>query len=197
MSLYTNFAIRKGAILVANPLIRDPAFKESVVLIDSEPHYPITGIIINKGGKTLETSGTTPEKNRYFKKLQESYDGHIGFGGPAMLDTVFVISATKDQQNSENLETELFDIRSDSRRQKFISEMNELKMPVRVFCGIGMWSADLLEYEINQGCWAVVPYDPEVVFGENPEENLYETLLAKASFISPNVSRDGSNHFTL
>ncbi len=150
-----------GSFLVARPVLDDPNFVQTVVLIMQHNTEGAFGLIVNR---PIEV---------------EDYNVPIFLGGPCEMPGMFLLHGYE----------EWFAVSDNPRGQVapgvFLGDeaiMTRLRDNAdeyprfRVFTGYSGWGPDQLEREIASGAWAVVPASGERLFGP-PIEELWRRLL--------------------
>lgn len=160
---------RAGRLLVATPLLVDPNFRRSVVLVvEHEETEGTLGVVLNKPtqipvGRVLE------------QWTDLATDPSVVFrGGPVQPDSALALAhipGTGEPLGWRALDGApsvarlgLLDLDTPPRLlEPAITEL-------RVYAGYAGWSPGQLQGEIDDGAWAVVPAQPGDVFIADPDE---------------------------
>lgn len=168
--------LRDGALLVAQPSMRDPNFEKSVVLILRHNEEGTLGLVINRA--------TTLKPADVFEELGEplaAYPGLLYRGGPVQATRVIflvrgIAAAVVEGPEivdkvflSANLET-----------LPSVVSLAEGEDGLRLYAGHAEWRAGQLAAEIAAGVWRVVPGNGDLVFHPEPS-TLWEEVAALAS----------------
>jgi putative transcriptional regulator len=168
---------RAGRLLVATPLLGDPNFRRSIVLIvEHEVAEGTLGIVLNRPtkipvGQVLEqwtelatdpsvvfTGGPVSPTSALALALVPGKDEPIGWraldGAPALA------------------RLGLLDLDAPPRL------LAPAIQSLRVFVGYAGWSPGQLEAEIDEGAWYVLPAEPGDVFAAEPER-LWRAVLRR------------------
>ena len=161
-----------GIFLVASRDLRDPNFRETVVLVTQPPQGGPFGLIINRP-LPHRLSELFPE----YEALRER-DSVIHFGGPVERDgIVFLVRAKTPPPGATRVLDDVY-ILTDRN-----VALNLLENPdpenTRVFAGHSGWAPGQLQNELRRGGWHVLPADAATVFDKKAEE-IWPALIGRA-----------------
>lgn len=154
--------ISKGSLLVASPYLRDPNFRQTVVLICEHGGGGSLGLVINR-----RTENHIMEVLPNITGLHEKA-GMVYSGGPVQRDNLLIlhrISRTVPDSQS------IFDgvsLGGDLPSLEELSAEGEPDDLVRVYMGYAGWAPGQLQFELATGSWLVLPADLKVVFARDP-----------------------------
>jgi putative transcriptional regulator len=168
---------RAGRLLVATPLLGDPNFKRTVVLIvEHEEVQGTLGVVLNRPttigvGQVLEQwTELTSEPSVVFR------------GGPVAPNSALALALIPGQDEPVGwrpldgapalARLGLLDL--DTPPGLLATEISRL----RVYAGYAGWSPGQLEAEIDEGAWYVVPAQPGDVFAADPDR-LWRQVLRR------------------
>jgi len=153
----------KGRFLVASRHMKDPRFRESVILVVQHGTGGSMGLIINKP--------TTIGLSRAFPGIRGLDDGaFVYFGGPVELKRMFLlVRAPSDPGESVHVFDSVF-ISTSSALLERLAAGRVRSGDFRIYAGYAGWAAGQLENEIARGDWHVVAADPSVLFDEPPAD---------------------------
>jgi putative transcriptional regulator len=170
-------AARAGELLVATPLLGDPNFRRTVVLVvEHEPDEGTLGVVLNRPtelsvGQVLEpwtelatgpsvvfTGGPAPPPRALALPLARGVAEPLGWRA---LDCGPVMSRIG-----------LVDL--EAPPQVLAAEITSL----RVFAGYAGWGSGQLQAEIEEGAWYVLPGDPADPFMADPQR-LWQAVLRR------------------
>lgn len=150
-----------GRLLVASPLIGDPNFERSVVLMLEHDANGALGLVLDRPSDTpvaeilpqWAPSATRPD--------------HFFIGGPVAPETVIALgrSLTNDPgfvRFVENVGT--LDLDGDP------DQVADDLVALRLFAGYSGWGPGQLESELAVDAWFVVDADPNDAFSAQPDE---------------------------
>jgi putative transcriptional regulator len=159
-----------GKLLVAMPILDDPAFARSVVLLIDHDEDGALGVVINRASDV--PAGDAAEN------LIDliSAPGVLFGGGPVEPDALVAIGHA--QEGAARSETTFVEgLRLVDLDQDPVLAGVELTQ-VRLFAGYAGWAPGQLEHELWHGAWAVVDSEPSDVFTPHPE-TLWRDVLAR------------------
>jgi putative transcriptional regulator len=163
-----------GQFLIAMPQMKDPRFKEAVILVCGHDEQGAMGIVLNKLIESVK-----------FEELIEQLDLSlengipplkIHYGGPVEIGRGFVVHS-RDYESTTSVP-----ITSDIALAASTAVLDDLMHghgPQHVILALGYagWSAGQLETEIMQNGWLTLPATVETVFHSSPTD-LWHTVLA-------------------
>jgi len=147
-----------GVLLVAGTRVRDPGFRESVILLLSAGPGGAMGLIINKPTATMVSSlfGGIGSMSRGGNPL--FYGGPVGGHDLLMLRRADRApedwGAVVDRVVVTNSRMAMMDALMTARTAE----------EVRVYAGYAGWAAGQLEREIGRGDWYLLPADAALIF---------------------------------
>jgi putative transcriptional regulator len=161
----------KGRLLVATPILGDPNFDRTVILMIEHTDDGALGLVLNRPSG-LEVGEPLPEWRPY------TGDPDVVFiGGPVSRSSVIALARVAGDAPATSWEQVLgpvgvVDLSHDP------DAMAGTLAAVRVFAGYAGWGPGQLEMEIAEGAWFVVTADPGDVFTDSPEQ-LWRRVLAR------------------
>jgi putative transcriptional regulator len=169
--------IRVGLLLVATPLLEDPNFRRSVVLVvEHDMEGGTLGVVLNRP--------TEVPVDRVLPPWAELVTGPsvVFQGGPVALDNALALARLPGEDEplgwraldggSEVARVGLVDL--DAPPALLAPELLQL----RVFAGYAGWSAGQLRTEIEEGAWYLVPAEAGDVFAGDPD-GLWRQVLRR------------------
>lgn len=164
-----------GKFLVAARSIRDPRFKETVILLVRYDSDGAIGLIINlPTGVSL--SSALPE----IKELRKRSD-KIFIGGPVSGNQLFLLIKTdKPPEGSFHIFRHTY-LNSSMTALRQVAGDKKKGNRFRIFAGYAGWAPGQLEREVAMGSWHVVEADEKLIF-EKDLSDLWQRL---------NVGRSG------
>jgi putative transcriptional regulator len=143
----------RGHLLVATPLLIDPNFWRSVVLILQHDDEGSIGVVLNR--PTMERVEThIPAWGEVAAK-----PGIVHFGGPVDPRVAIGLATGRDGEATGVPGLTLVDLEATPGPEP---------AAVRVYSGYSGWGGGQLEAEIEEGSWYVVPAAPDDPF-DRPE----------------------------
>lgn len=166
--------VANGIFLVATKALRDPNFRETVVLVTQPRDSGPFGVIINR-----------PLARRLADVLpgDEALKGRrdvIYYGGPVARDgLVFLVRSQEPPVRALRI---LKDVYVTAQRSEIEGALNKLDSTtaLRVYAGHSGWAPGQLQNEIARGSWHVLPADAQTVFEKDPA-TLWPELSKRAA----------------
>lgn len=150
--------LRPGKLLVASPLLVDPNFAESVVLLLDADASGALGVILNRPSPV-----PVAEVLEHWADIVTGPDV-LFRGGPVGLDGALAVAALADPADEPVGWRGTFDtiglVDLDSPVELVAGSLRGL----RVFAGYAGWSPGQLDAEVAEGSWYVVDSEPGDLF---------------------------------
>ena len=161
---FKNKQYGKGSLLIANPVLPDPNFSRTVILLCNHNDQGSFGLVINRS-----TQLKAPDLFSSIDILK-SYNEKIYMGGPVSQSMVFYLyRSAKDVidldkicsgvylgSNLETLESLYLDIENPGEN-------------IRFYLGYSGWSGGQLDGEMEQNSWLVQNANEKLVFLDSEE----------------------------
>lgn len=168
--------------LVASAEMRDPNFRETVVLVTHPREGTPWGVIINR---PLEQR--LSEIFAEFETLKGSKDT-LFFGGPVVPDgLVFLVRSPQPPPRAVAVLREVYFV-GDVEWIEGLLRRPEPTQGLRVYAGYSGWGPGQLQAEIERGGWHVLPADAATVFEANPLR-IWPELIKRATTTRTRVAR--------
>jgi putative transcriptional regulator len=160
---------KKGDVLISEPLLPDPNFERTVVLLCEHNKEGSIGFVLNKPSVL---------------KFEEAIEGIEGFssplfvGGPVQQDTLhFIFRGSFELDGTVEVSDEISWGGNFEQLLTMINNGLVTNRDFRFFVGYSGWAPDQLEGELKQKSWIVVPdVTAYQVFDIDPRE-LWKKLL--------------------
>jgi putative transcriptional regulator len=166
--------LAKGKFLVASRKLRDPNFKETVVLLIDYGQDGAMGLVINRPSEiTLAT--VFPD----IKALKERKDT-IYVGGPVAVNRMLLLVGSPLVPEASQEVTQDVYISSSWKILERLMKNAAKEERFRIFAGYAGWAPDQLDFETSRGDWHVLKADAETVFDKKPAE-IWQELILRAS----------------
>ena len=149
---------RPGVLLVATPLLTDPNFARSVVLLLSHDPDGTVGVVIDRPtdiavGEYLPTW-----------ELVAAEPAVVFHGGPVQQEVGIGVGIRAGM-------LELVDLGEDP----------DPDIPVRIFAGCAGWSPGQLDGELAEDAWFVLPFEPSDLLTDEPYDLWSHVLRRQAA----------------
>lgn len=161
-----------GRLLVANPLLPDPNFDRTVVLLLAYNDDGAFGLVLNRPSQ-MDVGEPLPQWEHLAAEPAVLF-----LGGPVQHQAVICLARNASDPAGDDTWREVapgvgtLDLDSDP------GEVPGSVRQVRLFAGYAGWSAGQLEGEIGAGAWWVVDAEPEDAFTLDPDE-LWKHVLRR------------------
>ena len=155
-------SVEKGVLLVASPSLKDPNFRQAVVLIVEHGSGGTLGLVLNRSTRVL-LSEALPDLT-----VLKGSTHRLFAGGPVEPNRLLVLFRLKEPPAGSQL---IFDGVYVGDRPKILERIVRQAKPTdtfRAFAGSARWAPEQLKYEILQGAWAILPPDSSGIFDQNP-----------------------------
>jgi len=151
-----------GSLLLAHPVLRDPNFRRTAVLMSTHGADGAMGVVLNRplGTKLGELKGDFA--------LGPLAGTPIYWGGPVQPEQL-ILAAWQSREDAFQLH---FGIDPDKAIQLLADETTRL----RAYLGYSGWTAGQLERELESGTW-IVSNPPADLFERPVKEGMWRSLL--------------------
>ena len=164
MSEDVQTSLAAGRLLVATPLLLDPNFERSVVLLLDVDENGALGVVLNRPS-TVPVAEVLPEWGDV-----AGVPGVLFQGGPVSTDSALAVGGLPPELGEEpvgfrRLYDDIGIIDLDAPTEVVGPALTGL----RVFAGYAGWGEEQLVEEVRSGSWYVVDSDAADLFGGDPE----------------------------
>ena len=160
----------RGQLLVAGPILVDPNFHRTVVLIGEHGEEGAMGVVLNRPSGVTVGEAVPP--------LAELVDGDdlVYVGGPVQPEAIVVLGQFEEPDRAGVLVVD--DVGFLPGEIDDAAELGPLAR-TRVFAGYAGWGPGQLEAELAESSWIVEPAVPDDVFAEDAAGLWSEVLRRK------------------
>ncbi len=159
----------KGKLLVSTPVLYDPNFRRTVILVGEHSDEGAMGLVLNRPSETTVGSAV-PDLAPV-----AGYDAPVFIGGPVQTDAVIVLAEFDDASASAGLVVgDIGFARADGN----LEVLGESTRRARVFAGYSGWGPGQLEAELDETSWLVEPAEGVDLLPE-PGEDLFGDVLRR------------------
>ena len=162
--------VTRGVFLVATPHLKDPNFRQAVVLICEHGSGGSLGLVINRRTDQHITE-VLPQATGLHEKA-----GFVHVGGPVQKDSLLILHCLGREVPESR---PVFDGVCLGGDLDFLEEafpQGEGEGLVRVYMGYAGWAPGQLQFELANGSWLVRPAQMKMVFARNPLQ-VWPTIL--------------------
>ncbi len=175
--------LKKGYLLLSQPLLIDSYFSRSVILICDHNKNGTIGLQINKPLKSKASSIIS-------KPL---IDQKVFLGGPVDKNIFFLHKKNVFTNDSVKINNHLFFSKNIDYIESLILNKKIQQNQFKLFIGYSGWDSGQLEEELNKNSWIVVPkFDINIIFS-NDYNNIWKEVLNNSSKIHKMFSNYPTN----
>jgi putative transcriptional regulator len=163
-----------GSLLVASPVLTDPHFDRSVVVVVDHDEEGAVGLVLNRPSE-LRVFALLPVWSDLAADPQVVFEGGPVAGESALaLARVAGVGFEGEPEGVRHLTGDLCLVDLDGDPDALVGRLEGL----RIFAGYAGWAPDQLESEIAEGSWFVLPALPDDPFRPDARE-LWRTVLRR------------------
>ena len=152
----------KGIFLVASPSLRDPNFRQTVVLLCAHGAEGALGVVVNR-----PTAMSLSEALPQVPVLEGQ--GHVLFsGGPVQPNNVLILYRVEQEPDSSHHVFDGVYLGGDLGAVERVLTAPPGRDRFRAYVGYSGWGPGQLEAEMKTGAWITRPADPILVFEKDP-----------------------------
>jgi len=156
---FKNKNYEKGSLLIANPVLPDPNFSRTVILLCNHDEQGSFGLVINRSTKLK-----APDLFLNISILK-SYNEKVYLGGPVSQSMVFFLC--RSPSAAGKLDEVCSGVYLGSNLETLESLYASLKNPeqdIRFYLGYSGWSGGQLAEEMEQNSWLVQKANEQFIF---------------------------------
>lgn len=159
---------QRGTLLIANPFLKDPNFKRTVIFICENATEGAFGFVLNK---------QFPQNLDEIIPGLNGYDFPVFFGGPVQGDSLHFLHEYPELINgNEEVLKGIFWGGNFESLQIHLKNDDISKNKIRFFIGYSGWGEGQLDHEIKEGSWLTVAATRKLIFDTRPEDIWKESL---------------------
>jgi len=165
-------SIGKGVLLVANPSLEDPNFRQAVVLIVEHGPGGTLGLILNRSTNVL-LSHALPDLT-----VLKGTSYRLFAGGPVEPSRLLLLFRLKEPPADARSVFDGVYLGGMSKVLKRIITQAKPPETFRAFAGYAGWAPRQLEAELLVGAWGILPPDSFSIFDQDPA-TLWQDCLSR------------------
>lgn len=155
-------SLGKGIFLIASPSLRDPNFRQSVVLLCEHGPEGALGVVVNRP-TAMHISEVLPQV-----PVLESQRHVLFSGGPVQPNHVLLLyRLTQEPPDTHHVFDGVY-LGGDTTSLERVLATPAGTEAFRAYLGYSGWGPGQLEHEMKTGSWITLPADPTVVFEKDP-----------------------------
>ena len=162
--------VGKGVFLIASPHLKDPNFRQTVVLICEHGPGGSLGLVVNRR-TDQHIMDVLPQATGLHEKT-----GLVYRGGPVQKDSLLILHRISGEIPESQ---PIFDgvcLGGDLVVLEQVCAQDGPGDLIRVYMGYAGWAPGQLQFELATGSWLVTPADLKVVFARDPLQS-WPTIL--------------------
>lgn len=153
----------KGIFLIAAPGLRDPNFRQTVVLLCEHSTEGALGVVVNRptGMMLAEALPQVP--------VLEGQSHRLFSGGPVQPNQILILYRLPQEATESHHVFDGVYLGGDLGMLERVLTAASSANAFRAYVGYSGWGPGQLEDEMKTGSWITVPADPSFVFEKQPE----------------------------
>ena len=161
---FKNKQYGKGSLLIANPVLPDPNFSRTVILLCNHNDQGSFGLVINRS-----TQLKAPDLFSSIDILK-SYNAKIYTGGPVSQSMVFYLyRSAKDVIDLDKICSGVYLGSNLETLESLYLDIGNPGENIRFYLGYSGWSGGQLDGEMEQNSWLVQNANEKLVFLDSEE----------------------------
>ena len=161
---FKNKQYGKGSLLIANPVLPDPNFSRTVILLCNHNDQGSFGLVINRS-----TQLKAPDLFSSIDILK-SYNAKIYIGGPVSQSMVFYLyRSAKDVIDLDKICSGVYLGSNLETLESLYLDIGNPGENIRFYLGYSGWSGGQLDGEMEQNSWLVQNANEKLVFLDSEE----------------------------
>ncbi len=163
----------KGSFLIANPVLPDPNFSRTVILLCNHNEEGSFGLVVNRKSD-LRAAEIFVDADLL---KNAGYDHEVYIGGPVSPQQVFYLC--RYPEPLADLETVCPEVQMGMSWESLDEVLRHLENPsqdLRFYMGYSGWGADQLAGEMEQRSWLTRSAEKDNVFG-NPDTRIWADVV--------------------
>lgn len=155
-------SVEKGVLLVANPSLEDPNFRQTVLLIVEHGEGGTLGLILNRSTPVL-LSEALPDL-----AVLQGTSYRLFLGGPVEPGNLLLLFRLKEPaEGTRSVFNGVYVGGTPALLERLITEPKPTET-FRAFAGHAGWAPGQLEFEMLHGAWGVLPPGSFNIFDKDP-----------------------------
>lgn len=161
---FKNKQYGKGSLLIANPVLPDPNFSRSVILLCNHDEQGSFGLVINRSAQLK-----APDLFSSIDILK-SYNEKVYIGGPVSQAMVFYLyRSTKGIDDLDEVCSGVYFGSSLETLESLYLDIANPNENIRFYLGYSGWSSSQLDGEMEQNSWLIQSADERFIFLESED----------------------------
>jgi len=154
--------LEKGVFLVATPALRDPNFRQTVVLLCEYGDEGALGMVVNRPTE-INITEVLPQV-----PVLEGQQHMVFTGGPVQRNNLLILYRLFEELPEIHHVVDGVYLGGNIQPLERILEKPDTHESFRAFLGYSGWAPGQLENELQTGSWLTLPADSSLLFEKNP-----------------------------
>jgi putative transcriptional regulator len=163
-------SLGKGMFLIATPSLRDPNFRQTVILLCEHGPDGALGVVLNRPTE-MNITEVLPQM-----PVLEGQAHRVFCGGPVQKDSLLVLYHLNEEVEDTHAVLDGVYLGGNTETLKRILEVPAEEESFRAYMGYSGWGPGQLENEMKSGSWLTMPAKPNLVF-DNDSLGLWAEIL--------------------
>ena len=176
-------SLGKGMFLIATPSLRDPNFRQTVILLCEHGPDGALGVVLNRPTE-MNITEVLPQM-----PVLEGQAHRVFCGGPVQKDSLLVLYHLNEEVEDTHAVLDGVYLGGNTETLKRILEVPAEEESFRAYMGYSGWGPGQLEEEIKTNSWLVTPADGDIVFN-TPIEQRWKKATEKLGIDLAHLSTD-------
>ena len=160
--IFMKAPLGKGIFLIAAPSLRDPNFRQTVVLLCEHGAEGALGVVVNRP-TAMSVSEALPQVS-----ILEGQRHVLFAGGPVQTNQVMMLYRLDQLPENSHHVFDGICLGGDTDLVDRILTTSGGHDAFRAYLGYSGWGPGQLESEMQTGSWFTIPADPNAVFDKDP-----------------------------
>ncbi|MBA3966313.1 MAG: YqgE/AlgH family protein [Nitrospirales bacterium] len=160
----------KGVFLIATPALRDPNFRQAVVLLCEHGPEGALGVVVNRPTE-MNIAEVLPQV-----PVLEGQEHRVYAGGPVQKNSLLVLYRLNEEIEDTHAVLDGVYLGGNMETLERILEGPGEHESFRAYMGYSGWGPGQLESEMESGSWLTMPARPHLVFDEDSQDLWGEVL---------------------
>ena len=165
-------ALGKGIFLIATPSLRDPNFRQSVILLCEHGAEGALGVVVNRPTE-INITEVLPQI-----PVIEGQRHKVFSGGPVQRNNMLILFRLLEEPSDTHQVVDGVYLGGNVQTLERILEKPSANESFRAFMGYSGWAPGQLENEMQTGSWLTMPANHSLLFEKDPSNLWAETLQA-------------------
>jgi putative transcriptional regulator len=156
-----NTPLGKGVFLIATPALRDPNFRQAVVLLCEHGPEGALGVVVNRPTE-MNIAEVLPQV-----PVLEGQGHRVYAGGPVQKNSLLVLYRLNEEIEDAHAVLDGVYLGGNMNTLERLLEIPDEQESFRAYMGYSGWGPGQLETEMESGSWFTMPARSHLVFDED------------------------------